>query len=165
MAIDLKFRQVRSADLPRLHQIRVAAFTPIHDGFRDQIGEAMFQIHYHDWRETQGVHLDEICAPESSHKVYVALEDDKIVGFVSISVDDARQCGTLGLNAVDPSRQGAGIGVAMYEFALAKLKQAGAKMAFVGTGGDAAHLAARTAYSKAGFTASIPGIYYFKLLL
>lgn len=161
---DLTFRKVAPADLPRLHDIRIAAFTPIHDGYRRQIGDEMFQIHFHDWQTRQGAHLDEICAPDSKHDVYVALEDGEIVGFIGISIDAGRASGELGLNAVDPRRQGAGIGAALYEFALAALKQAGAKMAFVGTGGDSAHLPARLAYTKAGFAASIAGAYYFKLL-
>lgn len=161
---DLKFRKAVAADLPRLHEIRIAAFTPIHDGFRQQIGKKMFDIHYHDWRERQGAHLDEICAPDSKHALYVALEGGEIVGFIGISIDVARKSGELGLNAVVPHRQGAGIGAAMYKFALAELKRAGAKMALVGTGGDPAHLPARLAYAKAGFAASIRGAYYFKLL-
>jgi len=164
MTAGLRFRKVEPADLPRLHQIRIAAFTPVHDGFREQIGEEMFQIHYGDWQEKQGAHLDEACALASCHQVYVALKDNNVVGFVSISLDEARKSGELGLNAVDPSQQRAGIWTAMYKFALTKLKEAGAKMVLVGTGGDAAHLPARTAYSRAGFITSIPSIYYFKLL-
>jgi GNAT superfamily N-acetyltransferase len=164
MPRNLEFRVVEAADLPRLHEIRIAAFTPIHDGYREQIGQEMFEIHYRDWQARQGDLLDQICAPNSGHVVYVALEDGEIVGFVGISADVARERGELGLNAVDPRRQGIGIGAAMHEFALAKLKQVGVKMVLVGTGGDAAHLPARRAYAKAGFAANIPGIYYFKLL-
>ena len=161
MAADLKFRKAEPADLPRLHEIRIAAFTPIHEGFRAQIGEEMFQLQYHDWNQKQGAHLDEICA-DSNHQVYVALEDDEIVVFLDFSLDQTRKCGELGLNAVDPRRQGSGIGTAMYEFALQALKKAGAEMVTVGTGGDAAHLPARRAYEKAGFSQSIPVVYYFK---
>ena len=164
MADDLKFRKAEPADLPRLHEIRIAAFTPIHEGFRAQIGEAMFQNQYHDWNQKQGALLDEVCA-DSSHQIYVALQGDEIAGFIDFSIDQARKCGELGLNAVDPRRQGRGIGTAMYEFALEKLKQAGAEMVSVGTGGDAAHLPARLAYEKAGFSRNIPVIYYFKRLI
>src|SRR5262249_28312316 len=94
MAPDLEFRKARPADLPRLHDIRIAAFTPVHDGFREQIGEKMFQIHYHDWKEKQGAHLDEICAsPEANRWVYVALEGNEIVGFIGFSFDAARRSG------------------------------------------------------------------------
>ena len=160
----LTFRKAAPADLPRLHEIRIAAFTPIHEGFREQIGEEMFQLQYHDWNQKQGAHLDEICA-DSSHQTYVALQGDAIVGFVDFSIDQTRKCGELGLNAVDPRCQGRGIGTAMYEFALEKLKQAGAEMATVGTGGDAAHLPARHAYGKVGFSRNIPVVYYFKRLI
>jgi GNAT superfamily N-acetyltransferase len=162
MLADLTFRKVEAADLPRLQEIRTAAFTPIHNGFRAQMGAKMFHIHYRDWDEKQGAHLNEICAStDSNQQVYAALAGGELVGFVDFSLNPARKIGELGLNAVDPHRQGTGIGTAMYQFALEKLKQAGAEMVIVGTGGDAAHLPARRAYGKAGFSVGIPGIHYF----
>src|SRR5262245_25520835 len=86
VATGLKFRKAEPADLPRLHEIRVAAFTPIHDGFREQIGEAMFQNQYHDWNQKQGAHLDEACA-DPNHQIYVVLDGDGIAGFIGFSFD------------------------------------------------------------------------------
>ena len=53
--------------------------------------------------------------------------------------------------AVDPDHQGNGIGTALTEFALARIKDAGMKVAMVETGGDPGHAAARRTYEKAGY--------------
>jgi GNAT superfamily N-acetyltransferase len=60
--------------------------------------------------------------------------------------------------------QGLGIGRALYNFALDDLKSRGAVIACVGTGGDAAHEAARRAYEAIGFDKAIPGLHLFKVL-
>ena len=63
-----------------------------------------------------------------------------------------------------PNCRADGIGRAMYEFALKNLKERGAEIACVGTGGDAAHAPARRAYQAIGFDKAIPGLHLFKVL-
>jgi ribosomal protein S18 acetylase RimI-like enzyme len=65
--------------------------------------------------------------------------------------------------AVDPDHQGGGIGTALTEFALDRLKYAGMKVAMVETGGDPGHAAARRTYEKAGCVL-LPIARYFKNL-
>jgi GNAT superfamily N-acetyltransferase len=160
----LNIRLHTPADRPRLHDIRIAAFTPIHEHWRELIGGEMFDLEFFDWKEKQGAHLDEICAESSGHEVYVGELDNEIVGFIGLRVDAERKTAELGLNAVDPDYQNRGLGPALYEFALARMKALGAKMVYVGTGNDASHAPARAAYAKVGFSANIPGIYYYRML-
>lgn len=161
---DLRIRPFAAADLPRLHAIRLAAFTPIHEHWRELIGAEMFDLQFFDWKQAQGAHLDEICADESGHEIYVGELGGAIVGFIGLRVDAARQTAELGLNAVDPDYQNRGLGPLLYEFALARMKALGAKMVYVGAGADAAHAPARAAYAKVGFSANIPGVYYYRML-
>ncbi len=88
----------------------------------------------------------------------------RIVGFVSVRLNVETRVGEIGLNAVDPAHAGKGIGSAMYEFALARMKTAGMKVATVGTGGDPSHAPARRAYRKVGFDLEIPSVWMFKKL-
>ena len=44
------------------------------------------------------------------------------------------------------------------------MREAGVRVATVGTGGDAAHAPARRAYEKAGFGPYLPSIYMYKAL-
>ena len=82
-----------------------------------------------------------------------------MVGFVAIQMRQDTQVGEIGLNAVHPTGSGRGVGTAMYEFALSRMKETGMRAATVATGGDASHAPARRAYHKAGFTAQIPSVW------
>jgi GNAT superfamily N-acetyltransferase len=79
-------------------------------------------------------------------------------------MDAAKRIGEIGLNAVHPAHAGQGIGTEMYDYALARMKEAGMTVATVGTGGDPSHAPARRAYEKAGFGPAIPSVYMYKLL-
>jgi len=77
--------------------------------------------------------------------------------------DPGRNMGEISMLAVDPDHQGGGIGTALTEFALDRLKDAGMKVAVVETGGDPGHAAARRTYEKAGHVL-LPIARYFKEL-
>ncbi len=44
------------------------------------------------------------------------------------------------------------------------MREAGMRVATVGTGGDASHVPARRAYEKAGFGPAIPSLYLYRSL-
>ncbi len=69
----------------------------------------------------------------------------------------------ISMLAVDPDYQGGGIGAALTEFALDRLKDAGMRVAMVETGKDPGHAAARRTYEKAGYV-HLPVARYFKNL-
>ena len=83
---------------------------------------------------------------------------------MSVRLNHETKVGEIGLNAVDPSHTGKGIGTAMYEFSVARMKEAGMKVATVATGRDPSHAAARRAYRKAGFLVEIPSVWMCRLL-
>ena len=72
--------------------------------------------------------------------------------------------GTIMTNAVSRDYRGHGIGVRMYEFILNVMREKGAQYAKVLTGGDDGHAPARRAYTKAGFSASLPSVTYYREL-
>src|SRR3712207_9073219 len=60
-----------------------------------------------------------------------------VVGFVAIELHHPeRDMGEISILGVDPDYQGSGIGTALTEFALERLKDAGTTVALVETGGD-----------------------------
>ncbi len=152
------------ADYARVLEICIAAFEPMHQGFEQTLGSQIFEVQYRDWREQYADTLRKISPADTDRRVYVAEADGVVAGFIFTFVDAQRKTGEIGLNAVDPRLQGRGIGRAMYEFALKDLKQRGAEIACVGTGGDDAHGPARGAYASVGFDKAIPGMFLFKVL-
>jgi ribosomal protein S18 acetylase RimI-like enzyme len=106
--------------------------------------------------------VKEVCASQET-RVWVAEVEGATVGFVSTEVfDPDRRMGEISMLAVEPNYHG-GIGTALTEFALDRLKDAGMRVAIVEADGDPGHAAARRTWEKAGYTL-LPIARYFKNL-
>ncbi|WP_437943430.1 GNAT family N-acetyltransferase [Sorangium sp. So ce281] len=161
---ELHFRRAHSEDAARLQDIRRAAFAPVFASFRSILGDDLYELAQRRDDEAQEGLLTSLMAADSGWELYVAQSGDEVVGFVALRLAPETLVGEIGLNAVDPAQTGKGIGTAMYEFAAARLKQAGMKVATVGTGGDPSHAPARRAYRKAGFDIDIPSVWMYRKL-
>lgn len=161
---ELHFRQARPEDAARLRAIRRAAFAPVFASFRSILGDEIYDLAQRREDEAQEGLLTSLMAANSGWALYVAQSGDDVVGFVAIHVDRETQIGEIGLNAVDPSLAGKGLGTTMYEFAVAYMKQEGMRVATVATGGDPSHGPARRAYQKAGFDMEIPSVWMCRKL-
>jgi ribosomal protein S18 acetylase RimI-like enzyme len=157
-------RRFTSVDRAAVQAIRQRAFRSVFASFRELVGEEIARIEFADADERQADYLDSICRSESGREVYVLLETGRVIGFVGLAADAERRTGEIDLNAVDPEHQGRGAGQFMYAFALGRLKELGAAVVQVSTGNDPSHAAARQAYVRAGFSAAIPGITFYRLV-
>lgn len=161
---EIHLRPAQPAEAARLHAIRSAAFAPIFAAFRALLGDEIYDLAQRRSDEAQAGLLNSLLAGEPGWEIYTAQSGTEIVGFMAVRLDAETAVGEIGLNAVDPQRAGQGIGTAMYEFAIARMKEAGMKVATVATGGDASHAPARRAYQKAGFNAEIPSVWLCRTL-
>ncbi|WP_437570644.1 N-acetyltransferase family protein [Sorangium sp. So ce542] len=161
---DLHFRHARPEDAPRLQAIRRAAFAPVFASFRAILGDEIYELAQRRTDEAQEGLLTSLMAAGSGWEVYVAQSGDEVAGFVAVQLNPETLVGEIGLNAVDPAQAGKGIGTAMYELAAARMKQAGMRVATVGTGGDPSHAPARRAYRKAGFDVEISSVWMCRKL-
>lgn len=125
------------------------------------LGAAIFARLYPDWQSGQRAVVEEMCTGSEDRFTWVADRDGTIAGFVVIEMNFGNKIGEIQLLAVHPDHQNRGIGTGLNAFALQELKQAGMKLAVVGTGGDPGHAPARRSYEKAGFTA-LPLVRYYK---
>ena len=107
--------------------------------------------------------VEKAFAEEASTIVLVAEADGTIVGFVAYLLNDADRTGEVWLLAVHPDHQRRGVGTALNNAALAKMREGGMVLAVVGTGGDEGHAPARRAYEKVGYTA-LPLVRYLQYL-
>jgi ribosomal protein S18 acetylase RimI-like enzyme len=90
--------------------------------------------------------------------VWVAELHGRPVGYVAVRIHPDDRTGEIDMLAVDPQRQG--IGTTLARFAVQQLRNAGVRLAVVGTGGDPGHAPARRVYEKAGFI-GLPLIRYY----
>ncbi len=122
--------------------------------------EVYEQLYPEGWREHQRRSVEDVCADEKT-RVWVAQVNENIAGFVAVNLHPEDSIGEIYMLAVDTDHQGVGIGTALTEFALGKIKDAGMTVAMVETGGDPGHAAARRTYEKAGYV-QLPIARYFK---
>ena len=162
--LNVVLRLAVTNDLPRMQEVREAAFAPVFASFRSILGEDIYNLAQAPEDGAQGGLLTSLLAPESGWEVYVADLVGVVVGFVSVQLNLNTQVGEIGLNAVHPSYAGKGVGTAMYDYALERMKEMGICVATVATGGDASHRPARRAYEKAGFTVQIPSVWFCRKL-
>ena len=156
-------RPYADRDAEAVIDFSLRAWAPVFGSIEQVLGSAIFRRLHPDWREDQRRAVEDVCAAQKG-PVWVAEVDGAAVGFVAIEVyDPGRSMGEISMLAVDPDHQGGGIGTALTEFALDRLKDAGMKIAMVETGGDPGHAAARRTYEKAGYVLS-PVARYFKNL-
>lgn len=156
----LTIRRAERSDLPRLQQVREAAFAPVFASFRSILGETIYAVAQAGDDAAQGALLASYFDASSSiWDVFKAEISGQAVGFMAVRLDRDGGVGEIGLNAVHPDFAGRGIGTCLYDFALDEMTAAGLKVATVATGGDPSHAPARRAYAKAGFDVEIPSVW------
>ena len=158
-----RIRPFEDRDTGAVVDLSLRAWAPVFASLERVLGSEIFGWLHPDWQEDQRRAVEDVCASQET-RVWVAEVDGTAVGFVAVKVFDAeRSMGEIYMLAVDPDCQGGGIGTALTEFALDRLKDAGMKVAMVETGGDPGHAAARRTYEKAGYV-HLPIARYFKNL-
>ena len=95
---------------------------------------------------------------------YTLKIDGVVAGFVTYLYDENLKVGTISNNAVSGEFRGMGIAPRMYDFIFELLRSRGALAVRVTTGLDDAHAPARRAYEKAGFSANLQSVTYYRKL-
>ena len=90
---------------------------------------------------------------------FVAERNGDVIGFCSYVIDDARKRGTVGYNGVARNHQGRGIGSAMLDFVMSRIRAEGMEYAAVIVADNEQHAPARRNYEKHGFH-RLMGLYY-----
>lgn len=156
-------RPFEDRDANAVVDLSLRAWAPVFESIEQAIETEVYERLYPEgWRESQRRSVVDVCAAEKS-RVWVAETDESIAGFVAVDLHPESSMGEIYMLAVDPDHQGGGIGTALTDFALARIKDAGMTIAMVETGGDPGHAAARRTYEKAGYV-QLPIARYFKKL-
>lgn len=157
----IQIRPVRESDVEEVVQLSLLAWVPIFNSFEQILGPSIYSIIYPDWTKTQRETVETVCREGEKTSVWVAELSDRVVGFIAYQVHENDSSGEVQLLAVHPDFQNRGIGTELNDFALAKMKESGLRLAVVGTGGDPSHAPARRSYEKAGYTA-LPLVRYYQ---
>jgi ribosomal protein S18 acetylase RimI-like enzyme len=158
----VRIRALREDDIAHLVQWSLLSFEPIFRSFERILGPQIYPAIYPDWKKSQSEGVESVCKSDKTD-VWVAEVEGKAVGYIAYELHDSDKSGEVMLLAVHPEYQNDGIGTALNEFALDKMREAGMRTAVVGTGGDESHAPARRSYEKAGYT-GLPLVRYYQKL-
>ncbi len=160
--MSLRIRDFAAEDLASIVRLSLRAWEPNFVSTREVLGPDIDAALHPNWRAFQQASVEAVCTDPTMH-VSVAEVDADLAGFVAVNLHDDGRIGEVVMLAVDPEHQGRGVGTELTEFALLWIKDAGAPVAMIGTGGDRGHAPARRTYEKAGLTL-LPLARYFKKL-
>ena len=149
-------------DLEVIVAMSLRAWAPVFASLQDAMGSRLFERLRGDWRQGQAADVRRVVNDEAV-SVSVAEVDGQIAGFIAATVHADSGIGEIVMVAVDPQHQGAGIGSMLTKVATRWLRERGASVAVVETGGDPGHLPARRTYEAAGFR-PLRITRYFKML-
>jgi ribosomal protein S18 acetylase RimI-like enzyme len=154
-------RPFQESDADQVVALALRAWEPVHRSMAEVMGAGINARVYPDWRVSQEHDVRAACS-DAGQLVTVATDaDDAVVGFVTVLIED--QTGEIYMIAVDPSAHRRGVARALTGHALGQMRDAGCRLAFVSTGGDAGHAPARQLYESAGFT-GLPVVNYYREL-
>lgn len=151
-------------DLVPLTELTIDTFRPFYeDSFRPLTGEAVFAVQHGNWRDDYRKQIAGLHAPEQHTYVAVAEAEDTIAGYVAWSVAPARRKGEITILAVSARHRRHHVGTALCEHAFAQMRDLGAEVVEIDTGGDRFHAPARALYEALGCT-SLPRTVCFRQL-
>src|SRR5262245_55212892 len=162
-ADEIQIRELAEGDSEVVVAFSLRAWEPVFASVRKQLGDDVLLRLHPDWTQSQAEASQSICTNDE-RDVYVAVVDDRPVGFVAIALDAFHErMGAIEIIGVDPDYQRRGIATTLTEFAVDHMRQRGMDIAVVETGGDIGHTPARGLYEEAGFTL-LPIARYSRLL-
>ena len=155
----MEFRPFEEADREAIHRITVACFQPVslHALAEREYGRFR-EVPWHQ-RKLADIDADLAADPQG---VFVALETGEVVGFVTTRCDAATGIGRIYNLAVDPARQGRGLGAALLRCALDHLRERGMGHAAIET--IVGNVAGERLYPRLGFREYASQIHYLQPL-
>jgi ribosomal protein S18 acetylase RimI-like enzyme len=157
-------RTFTEADLTAVIALAVDVFGPFHEeSFRPSVGEVVFANQDAAWRDDYARQIPGLHAPDADRQIVVADAGGAIAGFVAWTVSKAKRHGELTHVAVAAAHRGAGLATALCEHAFGQLRESGAEVVTIGTGGDDFHAPARRLYESLGCT-PFPVVTYYRVL-
>ncbi len=138
-------------DVAECVRFGLESFRPGFVNFREQCGEDLFNALRPDWENAHSRYIQETCMDEDK-ETWVSLIDGVAIGFVVLVANADTALGDIELLAVDPDHQGRGVGTALNDLAVNRLRELEMRFATVSTGSGPDHAPARCSYDKAGFT-------------
>src|SRR5689334_10875089 len=159
--MEFSLRPFASGDIEQVVALSLRAWDPVHASLARVLGPDINPTVCTDWRNSQEGAVRKACAERLTT---VAVQDEAVLGFVSVLIEGPQDPGEIYMLAVDPAAQRTGVGRALTDHALSQIRDAGCAVAVVSTGGDPGHAPARALYEACGFTTELRIVNYYRLV-
>ncbi|MDG4766166.1 GNAT family N-acetyltransferase [Solwaraspora sp. WMMD406] len=160
----MRIRSFLQHDLARLTELTIDTFGPFYEGsFRPLVGEVVFANQHGRWRDDYVKQVAGLHDPAQHRFIAVAEIEGAIAGYVAWAVDPARRNASVTIIAVSAEHRRHGVGAALCEHAFGAMRELGAQVVEIGTGGDEFHAPARALYEALGCTPLPVAVYYREL--
>jgi ribosomal protein S18 acetylase RimI-like enzyme len=158
-------RYATERDMPRIDEITIICYADIERSWEEMHGEEIYNAIYRHpektWQEEK-TEQNHTLFKDHPECLWVLEHQDETVGYVSFSINEKRSIGTILNNGVIPEYKGKGLGRYMYRQVLQYLRDTAVRFAFVETGLDDPHIAARRAYEAVGFDRKAQIVLYWQ---
>ncbi len=155
-------RRLIDTDIPVVVEMGIRAWTPVFPHIESSYGSELYGLMVHDPVENQRHAIDGVCRDDSVN-VFVAENDNAIVGFAAIKGARGDQIAEVYMIAVDPGAQRHGIARQLMEASEQYARENGISIVMVETGADEGHGPARELYSSCGYH-HVEVARYFKIV-
>lgn len=160
----MRIRPFLQHDLARLTELTIETFGPFYEeSFRPLVGEKIFANQHGSWRDDYVKLVAGLHDPGQHQYVAVAEIDGTIAGYVAWVVDPGHSSASVTILAVSAEHRRNGAGTALCEHAFGAMRELGAEVVTIGTGGDGFHAPARAVYETLGCTPLPTAVYYREL--
>ena len=123
-------RPFKPSDLPELRRITIEGFDGI--AIDQNVEKQLGILSGHDWRWRKARHVDEDCLANPAG-VFVAVEGERVLGYISTRLDHESGKGRIPNLAVDKEARGQGVGRQLIEHALDYFRREGMSFAMIET--------------------------------
>jgi ribosomal protein S18 acetylase RimI-like enzyme len=160
----MRIRPFLQHDLARLTELTIETFGPFYEhSFRPLLGEAIFANQHGNWRDDYVEQVAGLHVPAQHRYVDVAEIDNALAGYVAWEAEPERRRASVTILAVSAEHRRLGAGTVLCEHAFAAMRDLGAEVVTIGTGGDGFHAPARALYETLGCTPLPIAVYYREL--
>jgi ribosomal protein S18 acetylase RimI-like enzyme len=151
----ITLRPQEPSDITPLIDLSNRAWTDVEEAVDALLGSPLDRLATPSWSAHHEAVVKDACGSRATSVVIAEDASSKIVGFVAylIHPESAGMSayGEITVIAVDPLLRGEGIGRRLLDHAVRELREAGAPVIMLQTGGDDGHGPARALYESAGF--------------
>ncbi len=161
--MDYEIQPFDSSHQAQVLELSLRAWAPVFAELKPAVQDYVYEAFYpRGWQVRQTSDIEAFLEKEGD-RVWVAIKEAAVLGWVGIRLHPVDLMGEIYILAVDPEHQRRGIGKALIDFALERMRAAGMAIAMVETGDDPGHAASRATYERCGFD-RWPVARYFKEL-